>query len=163
MIIITYHHDRRCRKTASSIPPLEPKPRIIISPSRTSSPPSMPGEMIMIIMVMIMIMMLNFDDHVDAGDDLSISFASRVESPKDEAEAALRQLPVRFVIIIIIIIFVIIIIIFVIVIIIFVVVIIIIIIIIIFIVVVTTEMENVSFSLSFLSIISVQYIHFLPV
>ena len=160
MIIITYHHDRRCRKTASSIPPLEPKPRIIISPSRTSSPPSMPGEMIMIIMVMIMIMMLNFDDHVDAGDDLSISFASRVESPKDEAEAALRQLPVRFVIIIIIIIFVIIIIIFVIVIIIFVIV---IIIIIIFIVVVTTEMENVSFSLSFLSIISVQYIHFLPV
>ena len=160
MIIITYHHDRRCRKTASSIPPLEPKPRIIISPSQTSSPPSMPGEMIMIIMVMIMIMMLNVDDHVDAGDDLSISFASRVESPKDEAEAALRQLPVRFVIIIIIIIFVIIIIIFVIVIIIFVIV---IIIIIIFIVVVTTEMENVSFSLSFLSIISVQYIHFLPV
>ena len=45
------------------------------------------------------------DDHFnDHGDDLPLSFASRVESPRDEDEAAMRQLPVRFVIIIIIII-----------------------------------------------------------
>ena len=84
------------------------------------------------------------DEHGDGGDDLSISFASRVESPKDEDEAALRQLPVRFVIIIIIFV-------------------IVIIIIIIFVVVVTTEMENMSFYLSFLSITSVHELHFLPV